>query len=187
MIFASMPIYTHSMPMNGHGMFRRRNNCFFSSPCAPRNDCFFAGGLPLLLFFLAFFPLILPLFKIAMCILTHVIIPVVLFSSICGLVSACVCDDDDRSSKRCCFMKKMCGNNGKKKETVRDTLAKEKTTTAEKATTDWSCAPARVEETGEDEDDTELKIALAAPGVRPSDLRVSIVDNEISVKGASTR
>lgn len=185
MIFDAPRMFVHTMPRQ-HAWRQtswRCNNQFTSpSPCS--FPCF--GVLPAVFFFLVFFPFVLPLIKIAMCLFAWVVIPAAMSS----ILFSGIVDDDFSSSRGCCFMKKMSPaeqTKNSKKETVREALAKEKVTT----TTDWSYAAARVETSTHDDndqdDEADIKIVMAAAGVRPSDLKVSIVDREISVKGESTR
>jgi len=142
-----------------------------SMPCSPRGGC---SGLPALLIFLAFFPIILPLIKIALCMFFQVVVPAVVVS----FVITSIYDVAPHSAPMragCCFKKTTQSpphETNEKKETVREVLARDAT---------------KVNDDEDDEQQKDIKMVLAAPGVRPSDIKVAIIDRDIKIQGETKK
>lgn len=183
------PMFMHPVM---HPMFVRCTPCRSSSSC---------GASPFLLALLAF--LFLPMLaRVALVLLHvafHVVMPIALAMLVC---KACACCDEDATcgtatadpaqtkaeAMKACFAKMKAGirkecvdkvkeSCGREQGTVRETLAKK---AAAARRIDLSTVRFEASEDG-------VRLTVAAPGVKPSDLDVSFVEHTLRITGATTR
>lgn len=168
------------------------------TPCRSSSSC---GASPFLLALLAF--LFLPMLARVALVLLHVAFHVVMPFALAMLVcKACACCDEDATcgtaadatqtkaeAMKACFAKMKAGirkecmdkdkeSCGREQDTVRETLAKK--AAAAHRRIDLSTVRFEASEDG-------VRLTVAAPGVKPSDLDVSFVEHTLRITGATTR